>query len=52
MVRVRPFPVPPEPLRWAAVQATRRALAAADRNEGRRGPWLGLLDRFGIGFDS
>ena len=48
----QPFPFPPEPLRWAGVELTRRAIVRADRNEGRRGPWLGLLDRFGIGFDS
>jgi len=47
-----PFPFPPEPLRWASVQMTRRAIARADRRQGRRGPWLRLLDRFGIGFDS
>jgi glycine/D-amino acid oxidase-like deaminating enzyme len=52
MVRGKPFPFPPEPLRWAGVQLTRRALQRADDNEGRRGPWLRLLDRFGIGFDS
>lgn len=52
MVRRRPFPFPPEPLRWAGVELTRRAIAKADRRGGRRGPWLGLLDRFGIGFDS
>jgi glycine/D-amino acid oxidase-like deaminating enzyme len=52
MVRRRPFPFPPEPLRWAGVEMTRRAVARADRREGRRGPWLALLDRFGIGFDS
>jgi hypothetical protein len=52
LVRRAPFPFPPEPLRWAAVAATRRALARADAHGGRRGPWLRLLDRFGIGFDS
>ncbi|MFP5320419.1 MAG: NAD(P)/FAD-dependent oxidoreductase [Acidimicrobiia bacterium] len=52
MVRRHPFPFPPEPLRWAGVQLTRRAIAKADRRQGRRGPWLSLLDRFGIGFDS
>jgi hypothetical protein len=31
---------------------TRRALAAADAHDGRRGPWLRLLDRFGVGFNS
>jgi glycine/D-amino acid oxidase-like deaminating enzyme len=48
----QPFPFPPEPLRWAGVTLTRRAIARADRRDGRRGPWLALLDRFGIGFDS
>jgi glycine/D-amino acid oxidase-like deaminating enzyme len=51
-VREQPFPFPPEPLRWLGVTLTRRALARADRRGGRRGPWLRLLDRFGVGFDS
>jgi glycine/D-amino acid oxidase-like deaminating enzyme len=33
-------------------EATRNRLAAADRRDGRRGLWLGLLDRLGLGFDS
>jgi glycine/D-amino acid oxidase-like deaminating enzyme len=52
MVRTKPIPFPPEPLRWAGITLTRRALARADRREGRRGPWLKLLDRLGMGFDS
>ncbi|MEV5413819.1 FAD-dependent oxidoreductase [Thermopolyspora sp. NPDC052614] len=52
MVRRHPVPFPPEPLRWPVVELTRQALARADENEGRRGPWLRLLDRFGVGFDS
>ena len=52
MVRRAPFPFPPEPLRWPAIQLTRRAIKDCDRRDGRRGPWLSLLDRFGIGFDS
>jgi glycine/D-amino acid oxidase-like deaminating enzyme len=52
MVRSKPVPFPPEPLRWAGITLTRRALAKADRREGRRGPWLKLLDRLGMGFDS
>ncbi|MDH4169249.1 MAG: FAD-binding oxidoreductase [Acidimicrobiia bacterium] len=52
MVQRRPFPFPPEPLRWTGVQLTRRAIQKADRRQGRRGPWLRLLDRFGVGFDS
>ena len=52
LVRSRPFPLPPEPLRWSAIELTRRAMAKADANQGRRGPWLRLLDRLGLGFDS
>jgi glycine/D-amino acid oxidase-like deaminating enzyme len=52
MVQTKPVPFPPEPLRWAGITLTRRALARADRREGRRGPWLRLLDRLGMGFDS
>ncbi|HKC27294.1 MAG TPA: hypothetical protein VKB75_04725, partial [Jatrophihabitans sp.] len=51
-VRSRPVPFPPEPMRWAGIQLTRRALAKADRHAGRRGPWLRLLDHVGMGFDS
>jgi glycine/D-amino acid oxidase-like deaminating enzyme len=51
-VRTRPVPFPPEPLRSAVIQLTRNRLAAADRRKGRRGLWLGLLDRLGLGFDT
>lgn len=51
-VRSKPTPFPPEPMRWAGIQLTRRALARADQNQGRRGPWLRTLDRLGLGFDS
>ena len=43
---------PPEPLRSAGVALTRRELARADRNEGRRSLYLKALDRLGLGFDS
>ena len=52
LVRSRPVPFPPEPARWAVIQATRLALARADERGGRRGPWLRLLDRLGLGFDT
>jgi glycine/D-amino acid oxidase-like deaminating enzyme len=52
MVRRRPVPFPPEPVRWTGIQLTRRALARADARQGRRGPWLRTLDRLGLGFDS
>ncbi|MGB0121574.1 MAG: FAD-dependent oxidoreductase, partial [Solirubrobacterales bacterium] len=48
----KPLPFPPEPLRWGTIQFTRGRLAAADRNDGKRGIWLRTLDRLGLGFDS
>jgi glycine/D-amino acid oxidase-like deaminating enzyme len=52
MVRSKPIPFPPEPLRSAGVQLTRWSLARADEHEGRRNLWLRALDRVGLGFDS
>ncbi|WP_226909558.1 NAD(P)/FAD-dependent oxidoreductase [Georgenia ruanii] len=52
MVRRRPRPFPPEPLAWLGITLTVAALARADRREGRRGPWLRLLDALKLGFDS
>jgi glycine/D-amino acid oxidase-like deaminating enzyme len=52
LVRTRPLPFPPEPVRWAVIRATTLALARADERAGRRGPWLRLLDRLGLGFDT
>ncbi|MCD5346805.1 FAD-binding oxidoreductase [Agromyces sp. S2-1-8] len=52
IVRRRPFPIPPEPLRNPIVQFTRRSILAADAREGRRNLWLRTLDRFGLGFNS
>jgi glycine/D-amino acid oxidase-like deaminating enzyme len=52
MVRTKPIPFPPEPLRSAGVQLTRWSLARADEDQGRRNLWLRALDRVGLGFDS
>jgi glycine/D-amino acid oxidase-like deaminating enzyme len=51
LVRTKPLPFPPEPLRWAGITLTRKELARADRT-GERGLWLRTLDRLGLGFDS
>ena len=51
LVRTRPLPFPPEPVRWAGITLTRKELARADRT-GERGLWLRTLDRLGLGFDS
>jgi glycine/D-amino acid oxidase-like deaminating enzyme len=51
LVRSRPMSFPPEPLRYAAIEGTRRAYARTDAT-GERGVWLRLLDRLGLGFDS
>jgi glycine/D-amino acid oxidase-like deaminating enzyme len=52
LVRSKPVPFPPEPLRYGVVSLTRWSLARADAKDGRRNLWLRTLDRFGIGFDS
>ncbi len=52
MVRSKPLPFPPEPIRAAGINLTRWALDRADHNEGQRNLWLRTLDRLGLGFDS
>ena len=52
MVRRKPVPFPPEPLRWVGIEATRRSLARADANGGKQNVWLRAMDRLGLGFDS
>lgn len=52
IVKRRPFPWPPEPFRSLVIGLTQREMARSDRNQGRRGLWLGLLDWLGLGFDS
>jgi len=52
LVRKKMLPFPPEPVRTAGIQYTRRAIARADDQEGRRGLWLQALDALGLGFDS
>ncbi len=52
MVRTRPVPFPPEPLRSMVISITRKSLEQADNNQGRRNLWLKLLDVIGLGFDS
>lgn len=50
-VQSKPLPFPPEPFRFAGIQATRWSMIREDQT-GRRNAWLRLLDRFGLGFDS
>jgi glycine/D-amino acid oxidase-like deaminating enzyme len=52
MVRSKPVPFPPEPVRTGVIELTRWSIARADRHEGRRNLWLRTLDRMGVGFDS
>jgi glycine/D-amino acid oxidase-like deaminating enzyme len=47
----KPLPFPPEPFRFAGIQATRWSLDREDRT-GHRNLWLRILDRAGLGFDS
>ncbi len=52
MVRSKPLPFPPEPVRSAGINLTRWSIDRADRNDGQRNLWLRTLDRLGLGFDS
>lgn len=52
LVSSPPFPIPPEPVRTPAVALMRREVIRADEQEGRRSPFLRVLDMLGIGFDS
>jgi glycine/D-amino acid oxidase-like deaminating enzyme len=52
MVRSKPLPFPPEPIRSLGIGLTRWSLDRADRAGGRRNLWLRSLDRIGLGFDS
>lgn len=52
LVKKKPMPFPPEPLRRAVIELTMNRLGAADRAGGRRGAWLRTLDRLGLGFQS
>jgi glycine/D-amino acid oxidase-like deaminating enzyme len=52
MVRSKPLPFPPEPIRSIGIGLTTASLKHADANDGRRNLWLRTLDRLGLGFDS
>ena len=52
MVKEKPIPFPPEPVRSGVIQFTRWSIAQADEHQGRRNLWLRALDRIGLGFDS
>lgn len=51
MVKSKPVPFPPEPLRSLSIWLTRASLLHEDRT-GKRNLWLRLLDLLGVGFDS
>jgi len=51
MIRRKPVPFPPEPVRWVGIEATRWSMAREDEHGGRN-LWLRALDRLGLGFDS
>jgi glycine/D-amino acid oxidase-like deaminating enzyme len=52
MVRTKPLPFPPEPLRSLGIRLSRWSMAQADRNRGRENLWLRAMDWLGLGFDS
>ena len=52
MVRTKPIPFPPEPLRSLGIHLTRWSLDHSDRNQGRENLWLRAMNWLGLGFDS
>lgn len=52
MVKEKPVPFPPEPVRSGVIQFTRWSIAQADQHQGKRNLWLRTLDKMGLGFDS
>jgi len=52
MARKLPFPIPPEPIAYPAIQVARAAVARSDENGGRDGLLLRAMGAFGIGFDT
>jgi len=52
MVRTKPLPFPPEPLRSIGIHLTRWSMEQVDRNGGRENLWLKAMDWLGLGFDS
>lgn len=46
----KPMPWAPEPFRWFGVRYTQNALVKADKNNGKRGLWLKMLDAMNLGF--
>jgi glycine/D-amino acid oxidase-like deaminating enzyme len=52
MVRSKPIPFPPEPLRSIGINLSRWSLDQADRHEGKENLWLKTMDWLGLGFDS
>jgi len=52
MVRTKPLPFPPEPLRSIGIRLSRWSMAQADNNGGRENLWLRAMNWLGLGFDS
>jgi glycine/D-amino acid oxidase-like deaminating enzyme len=52
MVRTKPMPFPPEPLRSLGIRLSRWSMAQADHHQGRENLWLRAMNWLGLGFDS
>ncbi|KOG91131.1 hypothetical protein ADK38_04875, partial [Streptomyces varsoviensis] len=50
LVRTKPLPFPPEPVRSLGIGLIQRSMTRADERGGRRDLWLRALDRAGFGF--
>lgn len=52
MVKKKPFPIPPEPIAYPAIQLVRAAVARSDERDGRNGALLNLMGALRISFDT
>ena len=52
MVKTKPLPFPPEPLRSLGIRLSRWSMAQAGANGGRENLWLRAMNWLGLGFNS
>lgn len=52
LVKKMPLPFPPEPFLWPSIAFTTHQMVRSDHRGGKKGPWLWLLEKLKLGFDS
>ena len=52
MVKTKPLPFPPEPVRSIGIYLSRWSMGQADNHQGQENLWLRMMNWLGLGFDS